>query len=364
MSSKITRAFASIANAFSRGPSKPPAPSGKAGALRPAGNAALQDLSARKGAMAVAAASLAKGADRPRISARDLSHAIAAGQARSQARAAARIKALPTPALPLDVQMRFEALKARTPKLGSGGRAQKREPDQGLPQDLQSRFDALKTGTPKPGGAGGKLKHEPAADSPEGLQMRFDALKASMPKPASGGGSLKHEPAAANAEKTGGEPSQPALIDIDASLSVHVDADSAKQTGKTSDAESAKPIESSVQNEAHSGHAVEGGKAEGGKAEGAEAEGGKADGPKAETAKAEEVKTEPHESHEELAGLAGKVNDHVNGMHQAVAAHPSEQEQLMMQEMAELHQLAMLISQILARLTQRSGEALLAITRS
>ena len=374
MSNKIARAFASITSAFSRGPSKPPAASGKAGALRPATNSALQDLSARKGAMAAGAPSLTKGDARKRISAHDLSHAIAAAQARSQARTAARIKALPTPALPLDVQMRFNALKAGAPKLGSGGSALKREPTQGLPKDLQSRFDALKAGTPKPGATGGTLKREPADESPEGLQMRFDALKASMPQPSSGRASLEREPEAEKVEKADSGASQPTSHDMGTSVSAHADAGSATQPEKASGDESAKPLESSVSNEAPASHSVESGKTEGGepedakadgaKADGAKADDAKADGPKAESAKVEEVKTEPQEPHEELAGLAGKVNDHVNNMHQAAAAHPSEQEQLMMQEMAELHQVAMLISQMLARLIQRSGEALLAITRS
>ena len=359
MSNKIARAFASITSAFSRGPSKPPAASGKAGALRPATNSALQDLSARKGAMAAGAPPLTKGDARKRISAHDLSHAIAAAQARSQARTAARIKALPTPALPLDVQMRFNALKAGAPKLGSGGSALKREPTQGLPKDLQSRFDALKAGTPKPGATGGTLKREPADESPEGLQMRFDALKASMPQPSSGRASLEREPEAEKVEKADSGASQPTSHDMGTSVSAHADAGSATQPEKASGDESAKPLESSVSNEAPASHSVESGKTEGGEPEGA-----KADGPKAESAKVEEVKAEPQEPHEELAGLAGKVNDHVNNMHQAAAAHPSEQEQLMMQEMAELHQVAMLISQMLARLIQRSGEALLAITRS
>ncbi|TAM85177.1 hypothetical protein EPN42_16055 [bacterium] len=280
------------------------------------------------------------------------------------AREIARIKALPSPALPLDVQVRFDALKARTPKLGGGGNVPKREPAQDLPKDLQSRFDALKANMPKPGGAGSELTRQPADDSPEGLQIRFDALKASIPKPASGRNSLVRQPEAANVDKVDSGVSQPASIDVDVSVSVHAEANSTQRAGTASQAESAKPIESPVPNEAHAGHAEEGVKTEGTNVEGAAAEETKTEGAKTEGAGIEEAKTDPQDPHEELAGLAGKVNDHVNGMHHAVSAHPSEQEQLMMQEMAALHELAMLISQILARLTQRSGEALLAITRS
>lgn len=346
--SKITRAFATITSALSRGPSKPAAGSGKASTLRPTAHAVLQDLGARKGAQAAGVASAASAGGRPRIAAGELSRAMASGTRRSPAAVAARIKALPSPALPLDVQMRFDALKARTPKAGNGGNALKRQPEQGLPDDLQARFDALKAATPKPASGSGR-------------------------------GSLKREPAATDAKKIDSGAPQPTSIDIHTSVSVHVDADSGKQTGKASEAEPAKPIESPASSGAPSGHAAEGPTAEDPKVEGPKVEGPKADGPeadgpeaggpgagrpKAEAAEIEEVKTEHQDPHEELAGLAGKVNDHVNGMHQAVAAHPSEQEQLMMQEMAALNELAMLISQILARLTQRSGEALLAITRS
>lgn len=62
----------------------------------------------------------------------------------------------------------------------------------------------------------------------------------------------------------------------------------------------------------------------------------------------------------ELAGLEGRVQHHVNAMQNAVAAHPAQAPyNLLEQEVAELEQLALLVSQIMLRLSQRSGEALL-----
>jgi len=111
-------------------------------------------------------------------------------------------------------------------------------------------------------------------------------------------------------------------------------------------------------------------KAEGPKAEGPKAEGPKAEGPEAERPEAQGPKTEGvagpiADAHQELSGLEGKVHDHVNAMHNAVAAHPAQAPyDLFQQEMAELQQLAILISQILQRLVQHSGQALLSITRN
>ncbi len=108
---------------------------------------------------------------------------------------------------------------------------------------------------------------------------------------------------------------------------------------------------------------IEGAKTEGAKTEGAKTEGAKTEGAKTEGAKIEGAKIEHSKPHEEMAGIADKVNHHVNAMHHALAAPASQQDQLLQQEIAALNDLAMLISQMLQRLTQRAGEALLAITR-
>jgi len=110
---------------------------------------------------------------------------------------------------------------------------------------------------------------------------------------------------------------------------------------------------------------AEGPKAEGPKAEDPKAEGPEAEGPEAEGPKTEGVAGPIADAHQELPGLEGKVHDHVNAMHNAVAAHPAQPPyDLFQQEMAELQQLAILISQILQRLVQHSGQALLSITRN
>jgi hypothetical protein len=91
----------------------------------------------------------------------------------------------------------------------------------------------------------------------------------------------------------------------------------------------------------------------------------KAGAPKTEDTKTEGPEAAIADPHQEIAGLEGKIHDHVNAMHNAVAAHPAQPPyDLFQQEMAELQQLAVLISRILQRLVQHSGQALLSITRN
>lgn len=265
MSNKITKAL-SFFTGLTRGSGKPVTASTKPGTTGPASNATLQSL-ARLKTSPSAVSSPKNGTARPRLSARDLPRAGAATRARAQAlataREVARIEALPSPALPLDIQRRFDALKANMPKTGVAMVA---------------------------------AEHKSATTD----------------------------------EKNGNDAlPQAILVNLNVSLSTPV-----------------------------------------AKAEGHHVEDVKAGAPKTEDTKTEDTKTEGPaaaiaDPHQEIAALEGKVHDHVNAMHNAVAAHPAQPPyDLFQQEMAELQQLAVLISRILQRLVQHSGQALLSITRN
>ena len=314
MNSKITKAL-SFFSGLTRGASKPASAPARTGTTRPASNGALSNL-ARLNTSSSAAAALISGAARPRLSARDLPRAGATFRARAQAlataREVARIQALPSPALPIDLQKRFDALKASMPKAGGGNAPAGRKPPM--------------TGEKRNGGLSAAV-----------------SVHVNVSLSASVANADAHEVDGAKVEE----------LKVEAPK---VEAPKAEEPK----AEEPKVEESKV----------EGPKAEEPKAEGPKAEGPKAEGPEAERPEAQGPKTEGvagpiADAHQELSGLEGKVHDHVNAMHNAVAAHPAQPPyDLFQQEMAELQQLAILISQILQRLVQHSGQALLSITRN
>ena len=329
MNSKITKAL-SFFSGLTRGASKPASAPARTGTTRPASNGALSNL-ARLNASSSTAASLLSGAARPRLSARDLPRAGATFRARAQAlataREVARIQALPSPALPIDLQKRFDALKAGMPKAGGGNAPAGRKPPMtgakrngglsaAVPVQVNVSLSASVTNADAHEAHGAKVEapkvEAPKVEAPKVEEPKVEAPKVEAPK-----------------------------------------------------AEEPKVEESKVE-----GPKAEEPKAEGPKAEGPKAEGPKAEGPEAERPEAQGPKTEGvagpiADAHQELSGLEGKVHDHVNAMHNAVAAHPAQPPyDLFQQEMAELQQLAILISQILQRLVQHSGQALLSITRN
>lgn len=172
------------------------------------------------------------------------------------------------------------------------------KPNTDLAPDVLKRFEALKA---KPPVTSEKSDTDVALD----LQNRFNALKASMPKPS------------------------PRAHVVSTNEPVHGE--------KAADSEATMPK-------------VETPKAETPKAD-LKAEGPKAEGPVDPAA----------DARHELAGLEGKVQHHLDAMQNAVEAQPAQAalHTLLEQEVAELEQLALLISQIMLRLSQKSGEALL-----
>ncbi|NRO95772.1 hypothetical protein GWC77_07455 [Paraburkholderia sp. NMBU_R16] len=331
MNSKITKAL-SFFSGLTRGASKPSTAPAKTGTTRPASNAALSNL-ARLNTSSSAAASLISGAARPRLSARDLARAGAMPRARAQAlataREVARIQALPSPALPLDLQKRFDALKAGMPKAGRGNAPAGRKPpmtgekrDGGLSAAVSVHVNvSLSAPVTNADGrkADGAKVEEPKTDAPKVEGPKVEAPKVEVPK--------------AEAPKV----------------------------------EAPKVEAPKVEAPKVEGPKVEAPKVEVPKAEDPKAEDPKAEdeGPKTEGPKTEGVAGPIADAHQELSGLEGKVHDHVNAMHNAVAAHPAQPPyDLFQQEMAELQQLAILISRILQRLVQHSGQALLSITRN
>jgi len=349
MNSKITKAL-SFFSGLTRGASKPASAPARTGTTRPASNGALSNL-ARLNTSSSAAAALISGAARPRLSARDLPRAGATFRARAQAlataREVARIQALPSPALPIDLQKRFDALKASMPKAGGGNAPAGRKPPMtgakrngglsaAVPVQVNVSLSASVTNADAHEAHGAKVE-APKVEAPKVEAPKVEAPKVEEPK--------VEEP----------------KVEAPKVEAPKVEAPKAEEPK----AEEPKVEESKVE-----GPKAEEPKAEGPKAEGPKAEGPKAEGPEAERPEAQGPKTEGvagpiADAHQELSGLEGKVHDHVNAMHNAVAAHPAQPPyDLFQQEMAELQQLAILISQILQRLVQHSGQALLSITRN
>jgi len=339
MNSKITKAL-SFFSGLTRGASKPASAPARTGTTRPASNGALSNL-ARLNTSSSAAAALISGAARPRLSARDLPRAGATFRARAQAlataREVARIQALPSPALPIDLQKRFDALKAGMPKAGGGNAPAGRKP----PMTGAKRNGGLSAAVPVQVNV--SLSASVAnADAHEVDGAKVEELKVEAPKVE---GPKVEEPKVEEPKVEEPKVEEPKV--------------------EAPKAEAPKAEEPKVEESK-----VEGPKAEEPKAEGPKAEGPKAEGPEAERPEAQGPKTEGvagpiADAHQELSGLEGKVHDHVNAMHNAVAAHPAQPPyDLFQQEMAELQQLAILISQILQRLVQHSGQALLSITRN
>ncbi|MGN6808176.1 MAG: hypothetical protein ACTHJZ_19825 [Trinickia sp.] len=309
MNSKITKAL-SFFSGLTRGASKPASAPAKTGTTRPALNGALSNL-ARLNTSSSGAASLLSGAARPRLSARDLPRAGATPRARAQvlatAREVARIQALPSPALSTDLQKRFDALKASMPKAGGGNAPAGRKPPM--------------TGEKRNGGLSAAVS----------VQVNV-SLSASVTN--------------ADAYEVDGAKVEAPKV----------------ETPKVETPKAEEPKAEGPKTEEPKAEAP---KVEDPKADGPEADGPEAEGPEAQGPKTEGVASPIADAHQELSGLEGKVHDHVNAMHNAVAAHPAQPPyDLFQQEMAELQQLAILISQILQRLVQHSGQALLSITRN
>ena len=316
MNSKITKALASFIG-FARSTGRPASAPGKTGTTTgPASNAVLQNL-ARLRASPTGIASIRSGAARPRLSARDLPRAGIPASARATARAGARGSGKSTTGLAPDILDRFAALKGNPPTTNG-------KPNTDLAPDVLKRFQALKGNPPTTSGKPNTdlapdvlkrfeaLKAKPPVTSEKSdtdvaldLQNRFNALKASMPKPS------------------------PRAHVVSTNEPVHGE--------KAADSEATMPK-------------VETPKAETPKAD-LKAEGPKAEGPVDPAA----------DARHELAGLEGKVQHHLDAMQNAVEAQPAQAalHTLLEQEVAELEQLALLISQIMLRLSQKSGEALL-----
>jgi hypothetical protein len=349
MNSKITKAL-SFFSGLTRGASKPASAPARTGTTRPASNGALSNL-ARLNASSSTAASLLSGAARPRLSARDLPRAGATPRARAQAlataREVARIQALPSPALPIDLQKRFDALKASMPKAGGGNAPAGRKP----PMTGEKRNGGLSAAVSVHVNV--SLSASVAnADAHEADGAKVEELKVEAPK--------------AEAPKAEAPKVEAPKVEAPKVEAPKAEAPKAEEPK----VEEPKVEEPKVEESKVEGPKVEGPKAEEPKAEGPKAEGPEAERPEAERPEAQGPKTEGvagpiADAHQELSGLEGKVHDHVNAMHNAVAAHPAQPPyDLFQQEMAELQQLAILISQILQRLVQHSGQALLSITRN
>ena len=329
MNSKITKAL-SFFSGLTRGASKPASAPAKTGTTRPALNGALSNL-ARLNTSSSAAASLLSGAARPRLSARDLPRAGATPRARAQAlataREVARIQALPSPALPIDLQKRFDALKASMPKAGGGNAPAGRKPPM--------------TGEKRNGGLSAAVS----------VQVNV-SLSASVTN------ADAHEVDGAKVEESKVEAPK-----VETPKAETPKAETPK--AETPKAEEPKAEEPKAEEPKTEEPKVDEPKAEAPKVEDPKADGPEAEGPEAQGPKTEGVASPIADAHQELSGLEGKVHDHVNAMHNAVAAHPAQPPyDLFQQEMAELQQLAILISQILKRLVQHSGQALLSITRN
>ncbi len=300
MSSKITKAFASFIG-FTRNTAKPAITPAKTGTTGPASNAVLQNL-ARLRASPTLTASIRSGAARPRLSARDLSRAGFPVSARATARGGARGGAKSNTGLAPDVLKRFEALKGNSPTTNG-------KPNADLTPDVLKRFEALKGNPPTTSG-------KAATDLTPAVLKRFETLKAKAP---------------VTSEKS----------DADVALDLQNRFDALKASMPKP---SARARVVSTDEPVH----------------GEKAAGSEAAMPKVETPKAEGPVDPTADARHELAGLEGRVQHHLNAMQDAVAAHPAQAaNDLLEQEVAALEQLALLISQIMLRLTQRSGEALL-----
>ncbi|WP_331568451.1 hypothetical protein [Trinickia sp.] len=274
----------------------------------------------------------------------------------------ARIQALPSPALPIDLQKRFDALKASMPKAGGGNAPAGRKPPMtgekrngGLSAAVSVQVNVSLSASVTNADAhevdGAKVE-EPKVEAPKVETPEVETPKAEEPKAEEpkveepkAEGPKAEEPKAEGPKAEGPKAEEPKT-----------------EEPKTEEPKTEKPKTEEPKADAPK---VEDLKADGPEAEGSEAEGPEAEGPEAEGPKTEGVASPIADAHQELSGLEGKVHDHVNAMHNAVAAHPAQPPyDLFQQEMAELQQLAILISQILQRLVQHSGQALLSITRN
>ena len=364
MNSKITKAL-SFFSGLTRGASKPASAPAKTGTTRPALNGALSNL-ARLNTSSSGAASLLSGAARPRLSARDLPRAGATPRARAQvlatAREVARIQALPSPALPTDLQKRFDALKASMPKAGGGNAPAGRKPPMtgekrngGLSAAVSVQVNVSLSASVTNADAhevdGAKVEapkveapkvETPKVETPKAEEPKTEEPKTEEPK--------TEEPKAEEPKAEGPKTEEPK-------------AEAPKtEEPKTEEPKTEEPKAEGPKTEEPK---TEEPKVDEPKVEDPKADGPEAEGPEAQGPKTEGVASPIADAHQELSGLEGKVHDHVNAMHNAVAAHPAQPPyDLFQQEMAELQQLAILISQILQRLVQHAGQALLSITRN
>jgi hypothetical protein len=253
-----------------------------------------------------------------------------------------RIKNLPSPALPLKTQLRFDALKAATaaanaranpaarPTAGKqAGETAAPSRQQGVPSASQRiaprgvKKIVLPTrpAPPPPEGAAAGTQRV----APTGIKKIVVPSRPAPPPPVVAGSAPHAEAAAAGkiAAPTDHAPSSE-------------DASSAKPpaTPKKPPVTPEKPSVS-------------------------------AEKPAATPLEGQDTPDVDHDARQQVAELGKQVHERIDSMHNAAAAEPSEvSSERLLQEAAALHELALLISSLLRQLIQRGGQAMVSLTAS